>query len=276
MFGGVVPEIASRAAPHGDRAGRRRARWRTRGTTLDDVDAVAVTYAPGLVGALLVGVSFAKAIAFGRGIPCLGVHHMEGHLFATALEHRDAVPPFTALLVSGGHTMLVDVPAWGRYRTARPHARRRRGRGVRQGREAARASVSRRPAHRAARGDGRPGAIALRAADGAPRPAARRCGLLRRLVQRPQDRGAATRCARGDGIERHARTSRAPSRMRRSKRSSRRRRARPSSYGRKRVVLGGGVACNRALVAAMRAAREATGRRRCSRRRRVSRRTTPR
>ena len=74
-----------------------------------------MTYAPGLVGALLVGVSFAKALAFGRGIPCVGVHHMEGHLFATALEHRDAVPPFTALLVSGGHTLLVDVPQWGRY-----------------------------------------------------------------------------------------------------------------------------------------------------------------
>jgi N6-L-threonylcarbamoyladenine synthase len=61
-------------------------------------------------------VSFAKALAFGRGIPCVGVHHMEGHLFATALEHRDAVPPFTGLLVSGGHTLLVDVPAWGEYR----------------------------------------------------------------------------------------------------------------------------------------------------------------
>jgi N6-L-threonylcarbamoyladenine synthase len=83
---------------------------------LEELDAVAVTYAPGLVGALLVGVSFAKALAFGRGIPCVGVHHMEGHLFATALEHRDAVPPFTGLLVSGGHTLLVDVEAWGVYR----------------------------------------------------------------------------------------------------------------------------------------------------------------
>ena len=81
-----------------------------------DVDAVAVTNAPGLVGALLVGVSYAKALAFARGIPVIGVHHMEGHLFATALEHRDAVPPFTALLVSGGHTLLLDVEAWGRYR----------------------------------------------------------------------------------------------------------------------------------------------------------------
>ena len=114
IFGGVVPEIASRQhltaiVPVVTRA------LADAGASLDDVDAVAVTYAPGLVGALLVGVSFAKALAFGRGIPCVGVHHMEGHLFATALEHRDAVPPFTALLVSGGHTLLVDVPAWGRY-----------------------------------------------------------------------------------------------------------------------------------------------------------------
>jgi N6-L-threonylcarbamoyladenine synthase len=115
IFGGVVPEIASRhhltaIVPVVDRA------LTDAGTSLDDVDAVAVTNAPGLVGALLVGVSFAKSLAFGRGIPCVGVHHMEGHLFATALEHPGAVPPFTGLLVSGGHTMLIDVEAWGRYR----------------------------------------------------------------------------------------------------------------------------------------------------------------
>jgi N6-L-threonylcarbamoyladenine synthase len=115
VFGGVVPEIASRQhltaiVPVVTRA------LADAGVTLGDVDAVAVTHAPGLVGALLVGVSFAKALAYGRGIPCVGVHHMEGHLFATALEHRDAVPPFTALLISGGHTLLLDVEAWGRYR----------------------------------------------------------------------------------------------------------------------------------------------------------------
>jgi N6-L-threonylcarbamoyladenine synthase len=113
IFGGVVPEIASRAhltaiVPVVERA-------------LADagggpVDAVAVTNAPGLVGALLVGVSYAKAYAYATGVPVVGVHHMEGHLFATALEHRDAVPPFTALLVSGGHTLLLDVEAWGSYR----------------------------------------------------------------------------------------------------------------------------------------------------------------
>ncbi len=115
VFGGVVPEIASRQhltaiVPVVERA------LADARITLSDLDAVAVTYAPGLVGALLVGVSFAKALAFGRGIPIVGVHHMEGHLFAAALEHRDAVPPFTALLVSGGHTLLLDVEAWGRYR----------------------------------------------------------------------------------------------------------------------------------------------------------------
>jgi N6-L-threonylcarbamoyladenine synthase len=115
IFGGVVPEIASRAhvtaiVPVVERALAdaqvdRRA-----------IEAVAVTNGPGLVGALLVGVSFAKAFAFTLGVPVVGVHHMEGHLFATALEQRDAVPPFTALLVSGGHTLLLDVAAWGEYR----------------------------------------------------------------------------------------------------------------------------------------------------------------
>ena len=114
VFGGVVPEIASRQhltaiVPVVARA------LEDAGAAPESIDAIAVTNGPGLVGALLVGVSFAKAYAFGRGIPFVGVHHMEGHLFATALEHRDAVPPFTALLVSGGHTMLVDVPAWGEY-----------------------------------------------------------------------------------------------------------------------------------------------------------------
>ena len=115
VFGGVVPEIASRQhltaiVPVVERA------LADANINIDQLDAVAVTHAPGLVGALLVGVSFAKALAFGRGIPTVGVHHMEGHLFATALEHVDAVPPFTALLVSGGHTLLLDVEAWGRYR----------------------------------------------------------------------------------------------------------------------------------------------------------------
>lgn len=115
VFGGVVPEIASRAhltsiVPVVEKA------LAEAGVTLKDLDAIAVTHAPGLVGALLVGVSYAKGLALALGVPLIGVHHMEGHLFAVALEHRDAVPPFTALLVSGGHTLLIDVEAWGQYR----------------------------------------------------------------------------------------------------------------------------------------------------------------
>jgi len=115
VFGGVVPEIASRAhltsiVPVVQRA------LDDAGVAGVDLDAVAVTNGPGLVGALLVGVSFGKALAFAVGTPLVGVHHMEGHLFATALETPEAMPPFTALLVSGGHTLLIDVEAWGRYR----------------------------------------------------------------------------------------------------------------------------------------------------------------
>ena len=114
IFGGVVPEIASRQhltsiLPVIDQA------LHDAGVNLADVDAIAVTHAPGLVGALLVGVAAAKGLSLTTGIPLIGVHHLEGHLFSTSLEHPDAVPPFTALLVSGGHTMLIDVPEWGRY-----------------------------------------------------------------------------------------------------------------------------------------------------------------
>ncbi len=115
IFGGVVPEIASRAHVTSIVSVVRRA-LEDAGATIDGIDAVAVTHAPGLVGALLVGVSYGKALAFARGLPVVGVHHMEGHLFAAQLDHREAVPPFIALLISGGHTMLVDVEAWGRYR----------------------------------------------------------------------------------------------------------------------------------------------------------------
>ena len=115
VFGGVVPEIASRAHLTTLPSVVRRA-LADAGVAKESLDAIAVTYAPGLVGALLVGVSYGKAMAFGLGKPVVPVHHMEGHLFATSLEHPDAVPPFTALLVSGGHTLLLDVEAWGRYR----------------------------------------------------------------------------------------------------------------------------------------------------------------
>jgi N6-L-threonylcarbamoyladenine synthase len=114
IFGGVVPEIASRQHLTGIvpavQAALEQAEVR-----LNDLDAIAVTHAPGLVGALLVGTSYAKALGYAGGVPVVPVHHLEGHLFATLLENADASPPFTALLVSGGHTMLLDVPEWGRY-----------------------------------------------------------------------------------------------------------------------------------------------------------------
>jgi N6-L-threonylcarbamoyladenine synthase len=86
------------------------------GSSLEEVDAIAVTAGPGLVGALLVGLMYGKTLAFRLGVPLIGVHHLEGHLFAAPLEQPDLAPPFVALLVSGGHTLLLDVPAWGEYR----------------------------------------------------------------------------------------------------------------------------------------------------------------
>ena len=114
-FGGVVPELAARAHIRALDAMVAHA-LASAGLGPDGLEGVGVTAGPGLVGALLVGVNWAKAFAFGRGLPLLGVHHMEGHLFATSLEDPDAVPPFVSLLVSGGHTLLLEARAWGDYR----------------------------------------------------------------------------------------------------------------------------------------------------------------
>jgi N6-L-threonylcarbamoyladenine synthase len=115
VFGGVVPELASRA--HLEAVGPvvQRALEQA-GTDLDDVGGIAVTAGPGLVGALLVGLMYGKTLAWSRGIPLIGVNHLEGHLFAPRLEDPDLEPPFVALLVSGGHTLLLDVMNWGHYR----------------------------------------------------------------------------------------------------------------------------------------------------------------
>ncbi len=107
-FGGVVPEIASRhhieqVLPVVEKA------LQDAGITLKEVDHIGVTYGPGLVGALLVGVAAAKGLSFATGIPLVGVHHMEGHIFANFLSHPELEPPFLSLVVSGGHTMLVVV-----------------------------------------------------------------------------------------------------------------------------------------------------------------------
>ena len=113
-FGGVVPEQASRehltvidevldAAL--DQAG----------VTLEAVDAVAATHGPGLVGALLIGLTYGRALAWSRGLPFIPIHHLEGHI-ASSLAAADVQPPFLCLIASGGHTSLFDVPAWGAYR----------------------------------------------------------------------------------------------------------------------------------------------------------------
>ena len=115
VFGGVVPELASRAHLAALPAVVDRALAEA-GLAPSAVDAVAVTAGPGLVGALLVGVVYAKALAYAGNRALIGVHHMEGHVFAPTLEDPALAPPFVALLVSGGHTLLLDVPAWGRYR----------------------------------------------------------------------------------------------------------------------------------------------------------------
>jgi N6-L-threonylcarbamoyladenine synthase len=115
VYHGVVPELASRAhlaavGPVVDRA------LQDAGVALADLDLIAVTEGPGLIGALLVGVSYAKGLSLAAGRPLVGVHHLEAHLFGTSLDDAAAVPPFTALIVSGGHSLLLDAPAWGEYR----------------------------------------------------------------------------------------------------------------------------------------------------------------
>ena len=113
-YGGVVPEIASRKHIENINPVIRKA-LEDAGVTLDDIDAVGVTYGPGLVGALLVGVAEAKAIAFAKNKPLVGVHHIEGHISANYVENKELEPPFVALVVSGGHTHLVKVNDYGEY-----------------------------------------------------------------------------------------------------------------------------------------------------------------
>jgi len=251
VFGGVVPEIASRAhltsiVPVVDRA------LAEAGIGLDDLDAVAVTNTPGLVGALLVGMSYGKALAFSRGIPLIGVHHMEGHLFAAALEHRDAVPPFTALLISGGHTLLLDVEAWGKYRLL----------------GATRDDAAGEAFDKVAKllGLPYPGGryVEQLARDGNPS----RFRFARPMVRRnsqPRDEDyyafsfsglktavlnavAASTNIEGDNsdIARGFQDSLIDTLVEKTQRAA-------GAFGRGRVVLGGGVACNRTLAAAMRA-----------------------
>ena len=114
LYGGVVPEIASRK--HIEKINQVIEEALTEaGVTLDELDAVGVTYGPGLVGALLVGVAEAKAIAYAKNLPLVGVHHIEGHISANYIENKELEPPFICLVVSGGHTHLVCVKEYGQY-----------------------------------------------------------------------------------------------------------------------------------------------------------------
>ena len=114
LYGGVVPEIASRQ--HIARINQVISQALSEAkVTLDDITAIAVTYGPGLVGALLVGVAEAKAIAFATKKPLIGVHHIEGHISANYIENKELEPPFACLVVSGGHTHLVKVQDYGKY-----------------------------------------------------------------------------------------------------------------------------------------------------------------
>ena len=253
MFGGVVPEIASRVHL----------------TSIVPVVERTVVES-GLAGAMWtrlpspilrdwsVRCSSASATQrlspFALDRPLVAVHHLEAHLFATALEHPDAVPPFTALLVSGGHTLLLDVAAWGDYRllgapvTMPPVKRSTRSPScsVCRIREAG-TSKSWRP-----RG---PGSLSFHTPHAARRSAARRPGLLRPVVQWYQDRSAAggavasdagrrSRAVRAD-IARGFQDAVIETLVEKTVRAA-------TACGRRRIVLGGGVACNRALVAAMR------------------------
>lgn len=114
LYGGVVPEIASRK--HIERINQViEEALTTANMTLDDLDAIGVTYGPGLVGALLVGVAEAKAISYAKKLPLVGVHHIEGHISANYIENLNLEPPFVCLVVSGGHTHLVVVRNYGKY-----------------------------------------------------------------------------------------------------------------------------------------------------------------
>ena len=114
VYGGVVPEIASRK--HVEKINQViESALEQAGVTLQEISAIAVTYGPGLVGALLVGVSEAKAISFATGIPLVGVHHISGHISANYIEHQELKPPFACLVASGGHSHLVVVKDYGQY-----------------------------------------------------------------------------------------------------------------------------------------------------------------
>ena len=225
-YGGVVPEIASRrhlelVAPVVAEA------LAEAGATLDDVERVAVTQGPGLIGALLVGLSAAKALAWARGLPLVPVDHLHGHVASLYLGPSRVEPPFLCLLASGGHTLLLDVRERARLRGPRHDARRRGRRGLRQGRAPARARLpgrGRRSTGSRATGD--PDAFAFPVARVSPGSTSPSPGSRRRC---------STRCA--TSARRARRAPRRPRRLATSARSSAR-----SSSGREAARRRAGTA----------------------------------
>jgi len=115
VFGGVVPEIASRHHLKNINSVAKEA-LEEAGVTLDDIDLIGVTQGPGLVGALLIGLATAKAFAFAKNKPLVGVHHIQGHISANYIEHKELEPPFLALVVSGGHTSIIEVLGYNNFK----------------------------------------------------------------------------------------------------------------------------------------------------------------
>lgn len=126
-FGGVVPEIASRMHAEAISGVTRRALAQS-GVPLEALDGIAVTYAPGLIGALLVGVNFAKGLSLATGLPLVPVHHLRSHIAANYLTHENLEPPFLCLVVSGGHSHLVEVLDYTRFPLWAAREMMRRGR----------------------------------------------------------------------------------------------------------------------------------------------------
>ena len=238
-YGGVVPEIASRrhlelvdavVADALERGGAR----------LDDVDRVAVTRGPGLIGALLVGLSCGEGAGRRRGLPLVPVDHLHGHVTAQHAQPDPIEPPYLCLVASGGHTFLARVDDPRELHGARPDARRRGRRGVRQGRPPARARLPGRAGARPARARGRPGGVRL---------PAQRAGRARLQLPRAQDRSALPRSAT-------SRTPTTPTSPRRYQRAIvealvARTRAALEREGLERLAIGGGVAANSELRAAV-------------------------
>ena len=251
VFGGVVPELASRAHVQAIGSVVERA-LADAGIGLSQVDRIAVTAGPGLVGALLVGVMYAKTLAMSLDRPFIGVNHLEGHLFAPTLEDQELTPPFVGLLVSGGHTMLLDVPEWGEYRLLGQTLDDAAGEAFDKVSMLLGLGYPGGPAIERMARDGRPGALSLPSPD-APGARARRARPVCVFLQRPQDRGAP-----GGSFERRRTTWRGQADLARGFQDAAIdvlaaktvRASEELGYG--TVMIGGGVACNRALVAAVR------------------------